>query len=168
VSPSVATGARVTLPPASEAPGPSSPDRFRPDDVVFVSEHLRDFSMQAIPGLAVEQAPRRRHVVANAMDLTSYSRPKLDDDVRFNLGLVGCRAVVKDPMWALDVLERLRETDDRYRLILVGDLDGPGSTAAARPYIDAPSSVSSRWSGRVQWSWWATRMTSPTPSAGSA
>lgn len=49
-------------------------DFSRIDDVVFVSEHLRDLALAAVPGLR-ESAPRV-HVLPNAMDLRRCVRPK--------------------------------------------------------------------------------------------
>jgi glycosyltransferase involved in cell wall biosynthesis len=41
--------------------------------------------------------------------------------------------VAKDPLWAFDVVQRLRKTDDRYRLLLIGsDFAGEKSAAAGR------------------------------------
>lgn len=90
----------------------------RVDDVVFVSEHLRDLAHRAIPGLSDPGAPRT-HVLPLAMELQKMVRPK-QPDARFNLALVGASKMVKDPRWAIDVLRRLRERDERYRLLLIG------------------------------------------------
>ncbi len=97
---------------------PNLIDFSRVDDVVFVSEHLRDFTLRVAPGLTGAHAPRT-HVLCNAMDLAPFARPK-DPAARFTLGLVGTSAVAKDPRWAIEVLRLLRATDERYRLLLVG------------------------------------------------
>ncbi|MFP5334976.1 MAG: glycosyltransferase [Actinomycetes bacterium] len=88
------------------------------DDVVFVSEHLRDLAHKAIPGVSDPGAPQL-HVLPLAMELQKMVRPKAPD-ARFNLALVGASKMVKDPRWAIDVLRRLREHDERYRLLLIG------------------------------------------------
>jgi glycosyltransferase involved in cell wall biosynthesis len=93
-------------------------DWQRVDDVVLVSEHLRDLAARAIPGLSGPGAPRL-HVLPLAMELQKMQRPKTPD-ARFNLALLGASKMVKDPRWAIDVLRRLREHDPRYRLLLVG------------------------------------------------
>jgi glycosyltransferase involved in cell wall biosynthesis len=101
------------------------------DDMMFVSEHLRDLAVAAVPGLTGPHAPRL-HVIANAMDLRRMVRPK-PDHARFTLGVVGASKVVKDPRWAIEVLRHLRKHDERYRLLLIrGDLEEPA--AAARDY----------------------------------
>ncbi|MFG1718684.1 glycosyltransferase [Micromonospora chalcea] len=111
---------------------PNLIDFSRVDDVVFVSEHLRDFTLRVAPGLTGAHAPRT-HVLCNAMDLAPFARPK-DPAARFTLGLVGTSAVAKDPRWAIEVLRLLRATDERYRLLLVGGGIDTGLSRAARDY----------------------------------
>lgn len=88
------------------------------DDVVFVSEHLRDLAVKAIPGLTAPGAPQT-HVLPLAMELRKMQRAKAPA-ARFKIALVGASKMVKDPRWAIDVLRRLREHDERYRLLLIG------------------------------------------------
>ncbi|MGN9813096.1 glycosyltransferase [Micromonospora sp. BQ11] len=107
-------------------------DFSRVDDLVFVSEHLRELVTAVSPDLAGEDAPRL-HVIANAMDLDVYPRPK-DPSARFTLGLVGVGAVAKDPRWALEVLRELRRADARYRLLLIGDGLKTSASGAVRDY----------------------------------
>lgn len=109
-------------------------DFTRVDDVVFVSEHLRELSIAAIPGLRRPHGPRT-HVVTNALDLQRYVRPK-SPEARFNLGLVGIGAIAKDPRWAIEVLRTLRERDARYRLLLIGKDPDPTVSAAAQQYCE--------------------------------
>lgn len=114
-------------------------DFSRIDDMVFVSEHLRDFAVDAIPGLTEAHAPRL-HVLPLARDLQSYVLPK-PDSARFTVGLVGWGSVAKDPCWALEVIRILRNEDERYRLLLVGaEFDAEVSSAAAT-YAQGMSSV---------------------------
>jgi hypothetical protein len=108
-------------------------DFSRVDDMVFVSDHLRDLAVAAIPGLRGHNAPRV-HVIPNAMDLQRFERPKADD-ARFTVGVVGASKMVKDPRWAIEVLRSLRRHDDRYRLLLIrGKLQDP--SPAARAYAE--------------------------------
>ncbi|WP_239311556.1 glycosyltransferase family 1 protein [Plantactinospora mayteni] len=105
-------------------------DFSRVDDVIFVSDHLRDLSVAAIPALT--SAGSRLHAISNAMDLSSYRRAK-HPDARFTLAVVGIKAVAKDPGWAVQVLRHLRAYDDRYRLALYGhDLNADASPDARR------------------------------------
>lgn len=113
-------------------PWPHLVDFSRVDDVLFVSEHLRDFAVEAIPALREEHSPQL-HVLPLGLQLREFARPK-PVDARFTLGLVGWRVVAKDPLWALDVLREVRATDDRYRLLLIGDEFDASATAAAGRY----------------------------------
>jgi glycosyltransferase involved in cell wall biosynthesis len=104
-------------------------DPSRIDDLVFVSEHLRDYAKAVAPRLA---GATRTPVLINAMDLRGYQRPK-PDSARFTVGLVGISAIAKDPRWAVQVLRILRRHDERYRLLLIGsDLDGRRSQAGVQ------------------------------------
>ena len=116
------------------SPWPHLLDVSRIDDMLFVSEHLRDFAVDVVPGLSEENAPRL-HVLPLAKDLRPYVRPKADD-ARFNLALVGWGSVAKDPLWAFEVVRRVREQDDRYRLLLVGPDFAGDSSAAATDYAE--------------------------------
>ncbi|GLY97742.1 glycosyltransferase [Actinoplanes sp. NBRC 103695] len=108
-------------------------DFSRVDDLVFVSEHLRDLVHRTIPALTAAGAPRSL-VLTNAMDLRRFVRPK-QPGARFALGLVGVNAVAKDPLWGVEVLRLLRKHDDRYRLVLIGDDRPTPRTAPERKYF---------------------------------
>jgi glycosyltransferase involved in cell wall biosynthesis len=106
-------------------------DLSRVDDLVFVSEPLRDFTMDVAPRLKEPGAPRTP-VVTNAARLGRYRRPK-HPDARFTLAQVGLSQIAKDPLWTFEVLRELRRRDDRYSLVLIGaDLvNAPTEQAAA-------------------------------------
>ncbi|MEV0091520.1 hypothetical protein [Streptomyces sp. NPDC050738] len=104
----------------------------RVDDLVFVSEHLRDLAVEAVPRLKKPGGPRT-HVVANAVELPRFALPK-PPEARFTIGLVGVGQVAKDARWALEVLRLVRKRDPRYRLQLVGGLPDPESSPATRAY----------------------------------
>ncbi|WP_038841076.1 glycosyltransferase [Salinispora arenicola] len=112
-------------------------DFSRVDDMIFVSSHLRDLTCRVVPALAGEQAPTL-HVIPNAMNLRGFERRK-EPASRFTLGLIGNSAVAKDPRWTIEVLRRLREEDDRYRLLLVGDGLDPTASESVRRYQHALS-----------------------------
>ena len=113
---------------------PHCVDFSRVDDLVFVSEPMRDLTIAALPRLTGANAPRLP-VIANAMDLAAFRRPKRPE-ARFTVGLVGMGQIAKDPRWAVDVLRRLRSRDPRYRLLIMGGGFDPESSAAARHYHD--------------------------------
>ncbi|MEU0129753.1 hypothetical protein [Streptomyces sp. NPDC006289] len=107
-------------------------DFSRVDDLVFVSEHLRDLAVATLPRLREPDAPAT-HVIDNAVDLTRFALPK-KPEARFTLGLVGVGQVAKDPRWALEVLRVLRRKDDRYRLRLIGGPMNPDAGPALARY----------------------------------
>ncbi len=97
------------------------------DDLVVVGPHLGRLLDRLVP---VATGPRR-HVLANLADLRAFAGPKADD-ARFTLAVVGYGVVAKDPIWAVEVLARLRAHDSRYRLLLVGaDFDDQTSAGSA-------------------------------------
>lgn len=108
-------------------------DFSRVDDLVFVADHVQDLTTALVPQLRGPHAPRM-HVLHNAMDLGGFAREKTPD-ARFNLGLIGIGQVAKDPLWALEVLRRLRKEDERYRLLLVGGDMDPRASRASRKYV---------------------------------
>ncbi|MEU3620194.1 glycosyltransferase [Streptomyces sp. NPDC006872] len=110
-------------------------DFTRVDDLILVSDHLREVVEKVLPQLAGPDTATT-HVVANAMDLVPFERAKTGPDARFNLGLVGVSAVAKDPRWAVQVLRLLREKDERYRLVIIGEGLPRKAGAAVRAYDD--------------------------------
>jgi glycosyltransferase involved in cell wall biosynthesis len=88
----------------------------RVDDAIFPSEHLRLATERALGG---RLDGVRQHVVANPVDAGRYALPKVPG-AEHTLGMVGWAQQVKDPGWTLDLLERLRAEDERWRLLLVG------------------------------------------------
>ncbi|UNX55731.1 glycosyltransferase [Georgenia sp. TF02-10] len=99
------------------------------DDVIFVSPDFRDVVRRAAP--AVDQA--RVSVVPNHADLTACRQDKTPAAAR-TCALVGWDRLVKDPAWALDVLDRLRRADPRWRLLLIGSADPAEPWPEAREY----------------------------------
>ena len=85
-------------------------DFSRVDDLIYVADHVQDLTTALVPQLRGPEAPRT-HMIDNAMDLSAFNRAK-PADARFNLGLIGVSQVAKDPLWAIDVLERVRKRDD--------------------------------------------------------
>jgi hypothetical protein len=88
----------------------------RVDDAVFPSEHLRLATQRALGG---RLDGVRQHVVANPVDVDRFALPKVAA-AEHTLGMVGWAQQVKDPCWTLDLLERLRAEDGRWRLLLFG------------------------------------------------
>ncbi|MFB7913389.1 glycosyltransferase [Streptomyces sp. NPDC056061] len=111
---------------------PHMTDFSRIDDLVFVAPHVQDLVKSLVPQLRGDDAPRM-HILDNAMELSGFVRPK-SAEARFNLGLIGVSQVAKDPLWAVDVLKRLRKQDERYRLLLVGNDMDPKTSRATKDY----------------------------------
>ncbi len=91
-------------------------DWSRVDDIVFPAPHMQDLVVQIL-GHRIERA--RLHVFPNYIDVSKYQRPKRHQAQR-TLALVGWAQRVKDPVWALEVLEELVKHDRSWRLLLVG------------------------------------------------
>ncbi|MFV0426001.1 MAG: glycosyltransferase [Beutenbergiaceae bacterium] len=72
-------------------------------------------------------------VVPNRLELARLPQDKLPE-ADHTLALIGWNKMVKDPAWALDVLAALRATDDRWRLLLVGEQRSPDSLDASFDY----------------------------------
>ena len=96
------------------------------DHVVVVSEPLRRLVQQLLETAGAAHLPVT--VVPNIAALHAMDAPK-DPDARTTLGMVGWGRRVKDPLWALDLLER----DPSWRLLLIGP-DVPARGASAQAY----------------------------------
>lgn len=105
------------------------------DDVVFVSPHIRRLTEHTVPTMLSSGATI--HTIPNRSDLAGFARPKRPG-AQFTLGMVGWGQVVKDPLWAVDVLDALRAVDSRWTMRLIGADFAPDTklTAAARVYRD--------------------------------
>ncbi|WP_447924811.1 hypothetical protein [Georgenia muralis] len=85
------------------------------DDAVFISPVFRDVVRRTAPGLD----RTRLAVVPNHADLLACRLEKTPRAGR-TCALIGWDRMVKDPAWALDVLDALRAQDVRWRLLLIG------------------------------------------------
>lgn len=103
-------------------------DWSRVDDVVLVGGQLESLVRHVVPALAPARTRRggpRVHVVPNPVALDG---PPPDGrvpsaagpDAARTVAVVGWAQPVKDPLWALEVLDELRRHDPRWRLLLVG------------------------------------------------
>jgi glycosyltransferase involved in cell wall biosynthesis len=114
-------------------PMPMHTDWSGVDDLIFVSPHIRALVEASVPALA---GGPRLHTIANRNLLRAYDLPKYEGS-QHTLGLVGWNNITKDPLWAIDLLETLREHDDRWRLRLVGhDFPRNNLTGPATAYRD--------------------------------
>jgi len=97
---------------------------------IFVAETIRDVVAATAPAARAT----RSVVIPERVDLPELQRTKRPEAAR-TIGLVGWNKVSKDPQWAFDVVEKLRETDPTWRLLLVGET-APANTGADGYYED--------------------------------
>ena len=108
---------------------PHMMDWSRVSDLVFVGAHVRDFMLRAVPTMAHAD---RVHVLPNEMRLQRFNLPKRVAADR-TVAMVGWGQKVKDAVWAVEVLARLRSADERWRLMLIGrDFAESQTTSGAR------------------------------------
>jgi glycosyltransferase involved in cell wall biosynthesis len=86
----------------------------RVDRVAFVGAHIEREAHQRL-GLP----PEKTCVVPNLVDTRAFDRPKYEGSV-FNLGMVGIVPMRKRIDRALDILEALKQRDERYCLHIKG------------------------------------------------
>ena len=92
-------------------------DWSRIDDLILVSPHLADIVVAQL-GERLERT--RVHVVPHAVDTTRFVADKDGPHAQRTLAVIGWAQRVKDPLWALEVLARLRQDDPAWRLRLIG------------------------------------------------
>ena len=102
------------------------------DELIFVADHVRDLVAAQIstPG---QEPPTRVHVLNNVIDVQRYRRPKSVGAHR-RIALVGWGRRVKDPLFALDILEELLREDPTWQLHLIGRDFGPPASGPAGAY----------------------------------
>lgn len=98
---------------------------------VFVAPAIRAVVEATAP--AITTSGTAVSVVPNRLELARCRAEKLPE-ADHTLALIGWNKLVKDPAWALDVLAALRVTDDRWRLLLVGEEKPSDSLEAAFSY----------------------------------
>ena len=91
-------------------------DWTRVDDVIFVSEHLGRVFNQVM-GSRLDGV--QQHVIGNFVDVDRFAAESTED-AHLTLGMVGYAQKVKDALYAVDILARLRKVDPAYRLKLIG------------------------------------------------
>lgn len=80
-------------------------------------------------------AAEKVHVLPPLIDVTRFDRPQQAADR--TLCMVGWAQRVKDPLWAVEVLARLRAEDPTWRLLLIGADFPARPTASGREYAAA-------------------------------
>ncbi len=108
-------------------------DWDRVTDLVFVSEHLRTIVLRL---LGDRLRDTRVTVIPLLLDTERIATHKMEGAHR-RLIMVGWSQRVKDPIWALDVLGRLRAHDDEWRMTMLGSDLNAGAVRSADDYADA-------------------------------
>ncbi|MFB5195218.1 glycosyltransferase family 4 protein [Neobacillus sp. KR4-4] len=69
----------------------------------------------------VAKVPREKMIVIyNAVDTERFNKPKINDDTKFNLGIIGFVPKLKRLDRAVEIFEALYEKDKRYKLYIKG------------------------------------------------
>lgn len=86
------------------------------DHLVCVGPHIEKLTTAMLgPRLATTST----RVLPNIIDLGHFDHPRAAD-TDHTLAMVGWGRAVKDPLWAVELLARLRQQDGRWRLLLIG------------------------------------------------
>lgn len=97
-------------------PWPETINGSAVNQLVCVSKPYADLT------LAKTSVPKQRIVmVPNWVDIADLNRPKFDD-AQFTIGLIGAAPMRKRPDLAIKMLEELRKTDPRFKLIIKSKL----------------------------------------------
>ncbi|MFX0539013.1 glycosyltransferase family 4 protein [Ornithinimicrobium sp. Y1847] len=107
-------------------------DWSRVGDLVVVSEHMRQLMHHL---LGDRLADTRVHVVPNVVDAERFGTQKAPGHRR-RLLMIGWGQTVKEPLWALEVLARLREHDPDWELTFLGADLLRGKYVSADRYAD--------------------------------
>lgn len=91
---------------------------------IFVADTIREVVRATAPTVSATTSV----VIPERVDLPELGRAKRPEAAR-TIGLIGWNKVSKDPQWAFDVVEKLRESDPTWRLLLVGET-APANTGA--------------------------------------
>lgn len=84
------------------------------DQIIFICQEYLDIFLQRFP-----EMKSRATLIYNLIDCQSFILPKMPDAF-FNLGFIGTAPKSKAPHFALEILKRLRDKDERYTLIIKG------------------------------------------------
>lgn len=103
------------------------------DDLIFVSEDIRDELLKQMPQLS----GRVRHtVISNGIDCDRFTPPSDPGDPR-RIAWVGDVAMKKNPMLALQILRRLVDLDPGYHLHVAGEVNCPRTARYLDHLIEA-------------------------------
>lgn len=106
----------------------------RVDAVIAVSPHQASLvdDVLRFGAVATSSSPPPCQPVFNTVSLPPVVDPPDRDP--WSLGLVGWAKPVKDPLWAVEVLARLRARGGPWRLVLIGEDFAPGGVRTIQQY----------------------------------
>lgn len=89
------------------------------DKMIFVGSHVK---RETIPRFGWESWPREKFTLMPVyVDVSAFNLPK-ESDVRFNIGICGFVPQRKRLDRAIDIIEKLRQEDERFRLYAKGKM----------------------------------------------
>ncbi len=91
----------------------------RVDGAVFIADHIRQIFNAVYSDLPVSE--QTQVVISNIRSRDHLLKVEKQGDVSFTLGMMQYANINKDPLFALDILEKLVLTDDRWTLNLIGN-----------------------------------------------
>ena len=102
------------------------------DDLVFVSNHIRDLIVPQLIGF--DSSTTNVHVIPVGVDAASLHRQKSAGSAK-TLAVLGWSAAAKDVTWAIDLLSLLLKQDPDFRLLIVGSEPNPQTSKGAQRYL---------------------------------
>jgi len=84
------------------------------DRIIFVSDHMMRRFIERYPGIADKCV-----VIKNMVDGGHFDREKTGDAV-FHIGMLGVLPKLKAPHKALEILQELKKSDNRFKLFIKG------------------------------------------------
>lgn len=85
---------------------------------IFVGEHIKDIARDSFENFNGFDE-RNNHLIRNYVDFSGFDTDK-HPDARFTIGMVQWGDMNKDPLFALDVLQKLIRIEPRFRLVFAG------------------------------------------------
>lgn len=97
-------------------PTPSLTNWNNVDTLLTITPYISKLLKRTVPLI---ENKTKIVLVPNVIDLKSFSKPKLPDS-RKTLGVIQYSSEIKDPIWALDILEKLQTHDPQWKLQFIG------------------------------------------------
>lgn len=97
-------------------PTPSLTNWNNVDTLLTITPYISKFLERTVPLI---ENKTKIVLVPNVINLKSFSKPKLPGSCR-TLGVIQYSSEIKDPIWALDILEKLQAHDPQWKLQFIG------------------------------------------------